>query len=91
MCVSHRSWIHFGPIRIVGQPLRFQAAVYLSASCPTVSNIHAAQLWVALTPHLADAGKVERRPLTDPGIGMLFVLSRSIRRQLQSNAAGSRR
>src|SRR6185503_7388415 len=79
--ISHRSWIRrFGADpNLVGRPLRFQEAVY------TIVGImpdgfeypRGAELWVALTPHLAEAGKaLQTDLLADPGIGMLFVLGR---------------
>lgn len=79
--ISHRSWIRrFGADpSLVGRPLRFQEGVY------TIVGImpdgfeypRGAEIWVAVTPHLAEAGKQFNTDLlTDPGIGMLFVLGR---------------
>ena len=79
--ISHRSWIRrFGADpNLVGRPVRFQEGVYtiVGVMPDGFEYPRGAELWVALAPHLADAGKEWNTDLlTDPGIGMLFVLGR---------------
>jgi putative ABC transport system permease protein len=79
--MSHRSWVRrFGADPgIVGRPLRFQDGMYtiVGVMPEGFDYPRGAELWLPLVPQLADAGRQWKTDLlTDPGIGMLFVLGR---------------
>jgi putative ABC transport system permease protein len=79
--MSHGSWVRrFGADPgIVGRSLRFQDAVYtiVGVMPEGFDYPRGAELWLPLVPQLADAGRQWNTDLlTDPRVGMLFVLGR---------------
>jgi predicted permease len=77
--MSHGSWVRrFGADPgIVGRSLRFQDAVYtiVGVMPEGFDYPRGAELWLPLVPQLADAGRQWNTDLlTDPRVGMLFVL-----------------
>jgi predicted permease len=79
--MSHGSWVRrfAADPNIVGRSLRFQDAVYtiVGVMPDGFDYPRGAELWLPLVPQLVDAGRQWNTDLlTDPGVGMLFVLGR---------------